>query len=208
MIYKSKTIGLKFSSAVLLLIANPVLADEVIPQNLIINGNGASSGSLCVGATCIDGEVFDFDTLRLKSSDPRISFIDTSISSSFPTNDWVMGISDNGDSNPASFFIIDSSSSKTVLLLEGTAGGGVAIGADAEIVSNAVSVGAAGSERRIANVAPGVDDNDAVNVSQFNAFKDETTTAITADVENLTNSLNLLSTRLDGLISRIEVLEQ
>jgi len=204
MIYKNKTIGLNFSTAILLLSVNPALADEVITQNVIING----TGSLCVGATCIDGEVFDFDTLRLKSSDPRIDFIDTSNSSSFPTNDWVMGISDNGDTNPASFFIIDSSAGKTVLLLEGTASGGVAIGADAEIVPNAVSVGAAGSERRIVHLAPGIDDNDAVNVSQFNAFKEETATAIAADVANLTDSLNMLSARLDGLKSRIEVLEQ
>ena len=35
--------------------------------------------------------------------------------------------------------------------------------------SNVVSVGSAGSERRITNVAAGVNDTDAVNVSQLNA---------------------------------------
>ncbi|MBC8184459.1 hypothetical protein H8E88_25470 [candidate division KSB1 bacterium] len=53
--------------------------DQVILDDLIVDG------SLCVGMDCVNGESFGFDTIRLKENTLRIRFIDTSSTSSFPT---------------------------------------------------------------------------------------------------------------------------
>jgi hypothetical protein len=62
-----------------LLIAKP---DDVIPDDLIVQG------SACVGLDCVNGEVFGFDTIRLKENNDRIQFDDTSTAAGFPTNNW------------------------------------------------------------------------------------------------------------------------
>ncbi len=52
-------------------------ADQMIPDDLI---TGASDGtSACVGMDCVNGESFNYDTLRLKENNLRIRFHDTSI---------------------------------------------------------------------------------------------------------------------------------
>ncbi|MGH9872341.1 MAG: tail fiber domain-containing protein [Pyrinomonadaceae bacterium] len=61
-----------------LLIAKP---DDVIPDDLIVQG------SACVGLDCVDGEVFGFDTIRVKENNTRIQFDDTS-AAGFPLNNW------------------------------------------------------------------------------------------------------------------------
>jgi len=58
------------------------LPDDVIPDDLIVQG------SACVGLDCVSGEVFGFDTIRLKENNDRIQFDDTSTSAGFPTNNW------------------------------------------------------------------------------------------------------------------------
>jgi hypothetical protein len=62
-----------------LMIAKP---DDVIPDDLIVQG------SACVGLDCVSGEVFGFDTIRLKENNDRIQFDDTSTAAGFPTNNW------------------------------------------------------------------------------------------------------------------------
>ena len=56
--------------------------DDVIPDDLIVQG------SACVGLDCVNGEVFGFDTIRLKENNDRIQFDDTSSAQGFPTNNW------------------------------------------------------------------------------------------------------------------------
>jgi hypothetical protein len=56
--------------------------DNVIPDDLIVQG------SACVGLDCVNGEVFGFDTVRLKENNTRLQFDDTSTSAGFPTNNW------------------------------------------------------------------------------------------------------------------------
>jgi hypothetical protein len=56
--------------------------DDVIPDDLIVQG------SACVGLDCVNGEVFGFDTIRLKENNTRLQFDDTSVSAGFPTNNW------------------------------------------------------------------------------------------------------------------------
>lgn len=183
-------------------------ADQVIIDDLIVNGS--PDGSLCVGAECIDGEVFDFDTVKLKTNDPIIKFVDTSSSSSFPTNDWAIGITDNGVPAPAQFFINDVSGASTVLLMEAGATGGIALGAGSTVEANAISVGSPGLERRIVNVADGVADSDATTMAQFNAFSATVNGTIAPDkaaldveLVNLQTNVDSLSTRLDAVIDRL-----
>jgi hypothetical protein len=57
------------------------MPDDVIPDDLIVQG------SACVGLDCVSGEVFGFDTIRLKENNTRLQFDDTS-ASPFPTNNW------------------------------------------------------------------------------------------------------------------------
>ena len=60
------------------MIAKP---DDVIPDDLIVQG------SACVGLDCVNGEVFGFDTIRVKENNTRIQFDDTS-AAGFPLNNW------------------------------------------------------------------------------------------------------------------------
>ena len=76
-----------------LLIAKP---DDVIPDDLIVQG------SACVGLDCVNGEVFGFDTIRLKENNDRIQFDDTSTTAGFATNNWQIRANDSA-SGGASF---------------------------------------------------------------------------------------------------------
>jgi len=60
------------------MIAKP---DDVIPDDLIVQG------SACVGLDCVNGEVFGFDTIRMKENNTRLQFEDTS-AAGFPLNNW------------------------------------------------------------------------------------------------------------------------
>jgi Chaperone of endosialidase len=62
------------------LLAN-YMFDFVIADDLIVQG------SACVGLDCVNGEVFGFDTMRLKENNTRIQFDDTS-AAGFPLNNW------------------------------------------------------------------------------------------------------------------------
>jgi hypothetical protein len=62
-------------------VVNPFF-DFVIADDLIVQG------SACVGLDCVNGEVFGFDTIRVKENNTRIQFDDTSVSAGFATNNW------------------------------------------------------------------------------------------------------------------------
>lgn len=70
-------------------------------------------GSLCTGFDCSSVESFNLDTLRIKESNLRIHFDDTSASASFPDNDWRIIINDatNGGAN---YFAVENSTSTRV----------------------------------------------------------------------------------------------
>lgn len=55
--------------------------DDVIPDDLIVQG------SACVGLDCVSGEVFGFDSIRIKENNTRLQFEDTS-AAGFPLNNW------------------------------------------------------------------------------------------------------------------------
>jgi len=166
-------------------------ADHVITDDLIVNGNG----SLCVGTDCADAEEFDFVTIKLKTNDPQIFFNDTSNTASFPSNDWLIGVTDSAQVGPADFFIKDVNAALNVMVLQAGTAGGIALGAGSSVEPNAVSVGAVGNERQIKHVADGVDATDAMNMSQFDALAAPLNTRIDA-----------INVRIDALLDRISKL--
>lgn len=189
-----------FSSTLILsaLCSSAAYADQVILDDLIING-GSENSSACIGGDCIDGEEFDFDTLRLKAADPQIHFQDTSSSASFPTNDWRMGIRSDSDLDSAYFYIENTNDLSNALVLETGAGGGVALGNDATLESGAISVGSTGDERRIMHVATGTNDNDAINKAQL----DTALSSLQSDHDAKVSDIN---SRLDAIIQRLDQL--
>ncbi len=89
-------------SFVIFNITETVFADEVITENVIIQGN------LCVGEDCVNGEVFNDDTIKMKRNNVRIYFVDTSSTSSFPTNDWRIEINASVNGGDSYFAIQDA----------------------------------------------------------------------------------------------------
>jgi Chaperone of endosialidase len=59
----------------------------VSPFDIVNADDTIVQGSLCVGLDCVNGEVFGFDTIRLKENNTRIQFDDTS-AAGFPLNNW------------------------------------------------------------------------------------------------------------------------
>ncbi|MGH6922320.1 MAG: hypothetical protein ACRED5_00990 [Propylenella sp.] len=64
-----------------LFMSGQAAADDVVNDDQIVIGRE------CVGLACVNGEAFDFDTIRLKDPNNRIGFVDTS-SAPFATRDW------------------------------------------------------------------------------------------------------------------------
>src|SRR6185295_10008145 len=65
------------------------LPDDVIADDLIVQG------SACVGLDCVSGEVFGFDTIRVKENNTRIQFDDTS-AAGFPLTNWQIRANSSG----------------------------------------------------------------------------------------------------------------
>ena len=88
-------------------------------------------------------------------------------------------------------------------VLEITADGDVALGVGAVAESGAVSVGAEGEERRVTFVADGTEDTDAVNLRQFNAYKETINTeAVDAQVAELQSRIDALTARIEALAAQ------
>ena len=84
-----------------------VNADQVVLDDHIV------VGSICVGLDCVNGENFNFDTIRLKENNLRIKFIDSSSSSSFPTVDWEIVVNDSVNGGINRFSIAEGDSGNT-----------------------------------------------------------------------------------------------
>ena len=79
---------------------NP-MPDFVIADDLIVQG------SACVGLDCVDGEVFGFDTIRVKENNTRIQYDDTSVSAGFATNNWQIRANAQGSGGASFLGIVD-----------------------------------------------------------------------------------------------------
>lgn len=157
---------------------------EVLPEDLIVKG------TVCIGPECID-EDYPFDALRIHGPNPLLYLVDKPDANDGPDHDWSMGITDGGTTGPSDFIIRDETSGVDVLRM--TADGAVALGARAQIVENAVSVGAMGDERRISHVADAVDDSDVVTLGQFEG-----------EIQAIRDRIDSLTARIETLAGEVE----
>lgn len=87
---------------------SPMLVpDQVIPDDLIVQG------SECVGFDCVNNEVFDFDTIRMKENNTRLQFSDTSTSPGFPTNNWQLRANDSPSGGGSFLGFVDQGANGT-----------------------------------------------------------------------------------------------
>ena len=100
------------SMALMAIVPSPSNADIVHLDDVIIQF------SLCLGNDCSNGESFGFDTLRLKENNVRIHFDDTSVSASFPRNDWRITINDSGNGGGSYFSIDDATAGRQVFRVD------------------------------------------------------------------------------------------
>lgn len=146
----------------------PVWADEVIPDDLIVQG------SICVGFDCVINETFDFDTVRLKENNLRIFFDDTSVGAGFPANDWQLIANDSGSGGSSYFAIQDA-----------TAG---------EILFRICAV----ADTNCTNIMPGgTDPQTALNTSAIAANTTDTAQN-TSDIAQNTSDIAAINAQLGG----------
>ena len=93
-----------------------VTASTVLSMGIqaeVFHGENVSiDGHLCAGLSCIQGETFGEELLKLKETKIRVKFEDTTSSAGFPTNDWQILINDLGSGGDEYFAIEDSTNAK------------------------------------------------------------------------------------------------
>ena len=94
---------------------SPVTRDNVILDDLIVDG------SACIGFDCVNGESFNFDTIRLKENNLRIKFDDTSLVPGFPATDWQLTANASAKGGASKFSIDDISGNRTPFTVEANA---------------------------------------------------------------------------------------
>lgn len=81
-------------------VVNPFF-DFVIADDLIVQG------SACVGLDCVNGEAFNFDTIRMKENNTRLQYDDTSVSAGFATNNWQIRANSSASGGGSFLAIVD-----------------------------------------------------------------------------------------------------
>ncbi|MBR0567446.1 hypothetical protein J5J83_15090 [Azoarcus sp. L1K30] len=104
-----------FVAALVLALPFSARADNVVADDSIIQG------SQCVGMDCALGEVFSFETLRLKENNTRVRFVDTSSSGSFPSTDWELVANDSTNGGRNRFSVEDVTATREIFTLMGGA---------------------------------------------------------------------------------------
>ena len=206
-------------------------ADQVRNDNQIVQGG------LCVGMDCVNGEVFNEDTLKLKENNLRIRFIDLTAADALGKS-WIIEMNDSANEGDSYFDVRVKSVERDVISVfsDGTnvippgcpnageiipagepllilsddgvcvvdgeftvesrmrimpaTSGAVAIGAEAEVVDGAVSVGKADMLRQLKNVAQGLAATDALIMQTMDDY-----TPFSVQRETLSD----LSTEIDAL---------
>lgn len=109
------------------------MPDDVIPDDLIVQG------SACVGLDCVNGEAFNFDTIRMKENNTRLTFMDTSTSAGFPTNDWTIRANGPNSGDGSFLAFVDRGSTTT-----GDESGTIVFEVDAGAPANSLRVSSSG----------------------------------------------------------------
>jgi len=197
-----------FAAALAVLVgACPVArADQVINDDLIVTGN------TCVSLDCVNGETFSGPSLKLKANNLRLRFIDTNASGN-PGKTWSLMANDsaNGGNSYFSFALqpIDTTTTSPddpvpthVLRLGVSGANSTAIGMDSEVVAGAVSVGNAGTLRRLVHVAQALGDTDALIKRQMEkgglGARVDMTAKLEARVSALETEVSQLEADVDG----------
>ena len=94
-----------FASSLICSLTAPARADQVIADDLVVQGSGA------FGFDAILNENFGADTIRLKENNLRIHFDDTS-AGTFPGNDWRLIANDQANGGGNYFAIEDSTAAR------------------------------------------------------------------------------------------------
>jgi hypothetical protein len=94
------------AATVSLVLAGPASADQVIPDDLIVQG------SSCVGLDCVLNESFSFDTLRFRENNVRLKFDDTSTGQGFPNNDWALQANESPSGGANRFMLFDDTAGR------------------------------------------------------------------------------------------------
>ena len=77
-------------------------------------GAGSIDGSLCVGFDCPSTPAFGFDTIRMQENNLRLHFDDTSVTASFPPNDWRVYANDSANGGSSYFGVEDATAGRFV----------------------------------------------------------------------------------------------
>jgi hypothetical protein len=116
------------AASLCLFVAPSAFADQVIPDDLIVQG------STCVGLDCVNNESFGFDTVRLRENNLRIKFDDTSTALGFPNNDWALQANDTPSGGASRFMIVDDTSARIPFsVFAGAPSNALVIAADGEV---------------------------------------------------------------------------
>lgn len=98
-------------------VADPNLPEGGFEKDILHLDDVIVIGSQCVGTSCVNGESFGTDTIRLKETTLRIKFQDTSVSP-FPTRDWQLTANDSFSGGVEKFSIDDVDGGTTPFTLE------------------------------------------------------------------------------------------
>jgi len=143
-------------AAVPVLIGSTAFADEVIPDDTIIQG------SACIGLDCLNGESFGTDTVRLKENNTRIKFEDTSTAAGFASNDWTLVANDQASGGRNFFGIEDTTAGRMIF--------GVSAGAPtASLWVNSLGNVGLGTENPLLKLHMVSNDTPAIRLEQTNA---------------------------------------
>ncbi|NJL27864.1 MAG: hypothetical protein HC897_08175 [Thermoanaerobaculia bacterium] len=93
----------------------PVAKDDVINDDLIV------IGSACIGHQCVENIAFGDDTIKLKETDLRIGFEDTSTATGHATHDWQLTANEAGAGGAEKFSLEDLTASTIPLTIQGSA---------------------------------------------------------------------------------------
>jgi hypothetical protein len=101
--------------ACLLALVPAASADTVVPDTSIVQGNQ------CVGPDCVNGELFNLETLKLKANNTRIKFEDTSTTPGLPSTDWELTANDSNSGGQNLFRLTDLTANRSPFTVEGSA---------------------------------------------------------------------------------------
>jgi hypothetical protein len=83
-----------------------------------ITGDLTVHSSVCIGYDCANPETYGYDTLKLKENNTRLRFDDTSVSASFPRNDWYLVANDSTNGGLSHFSLEDATAGRRVFTVE------------------------------------------------------------------------------------------